>query len=375
MTEDPTHLKTVFEAAVPEAVRRRIRDQKNSPSLTPPLQPERPSDKRFLLRLSETRPTSELETERSKISQALDDDRETHILAKGTKNKMLDTLAWYDVQIPLARQRDEIQAGRPEGCWCLGIGGRGEVGIPVTTIPDDDADWPMTFRDFCECPEGVEAKASRDREMAEYETDARTIKIRRVLGRSDFSRYEGQTWETYLAKVEAKVGTVTDDVRSTVRLLKYCPRQADWFYVWGPFGTGKTAAMAIMAVEMVEDHPDLILSTVGDLLDQVQATFGRKSGGDEPTTDDVLHAYRETSLLLLDDIANENESVTAFARTTVWRLLNDRYRAKRLTGFTSNISPSELEQRIGPAMSQRILEDVFEVNMSHCPNLRLRESA
>ena len=275
----------------------------------------------------------------------------------------------------MAAERDQLQADRPEGCWCLGLGGRIPVALAQITKPEDERDWPMSWREFCSCEEGQAAEREADRILREYQVESRAIRLKRILGRASFGHYQGQTWNSYLALVEQRIGRVPRSVTAVVKQLRLCaqPGSTTWFYIWGPYGTGKTAALVVIMDELLDAHPDLVITTIGEMLEKVQATFGHKAGDEGSSTDDVIQAYRETSLLLVDDLGNENESTTPWARTTVWRMLNERYMAgDKRTGFTSNLSPEALEESLGAAVAQRILEDVLEVDMSICPNLRER---
>jgi hypothetical protein len=50
-----------------------------------------------------------------------------------------------------AEERDRIQAGRPEGCWCLGAGGRG-MRMLYETLAE-------VFEEPCNCAEGQARRA------------------------------------------------------------------------------------------------------------------------------------------------------------------------------------------------------------------------
>jgi hypothetical protein len=79
-----------------------------------------------------------------------------------TRERLESDLAILEPQLALCLERDQLAANRPDGCWCLGLGGRTQRWVPVQ---DDDGEraYLRTFRDYCDCPDGQEAKAVAER--------------------------------------------------------------------------------------------------------------------------------------------------------------------------------------------------------------------
>lgn len=362
-------LDTVFDQALGQELAAQARTAVATPLPLKRLTPGDAAGKKRLLRLSEIIPTSTLNTELQNLQQTLETDQQ---MRTSTRRKLEDHVDFVQRQLVLAAERDRVQATRPEGCWCLGLGGRGLVALDTLGDPNEA---PTTWTEYCSCPEGDAAKAERDRVQDKWVVDVRVKRITRILGHRKYGRYANHTFETYLEAVKQKAGRVPREATNAIKLLRGWAKQSDtWLYVWGSFGTGKTGALCVLAIQLMDRHPDVIFTTVGAMFETIQATFNVQPGGDEPTTEQVLQMYRDTSLLIVDDLANDNESPTPFAVRTFWRLINDRYNGPKLTAFSSNCSPEELERRIGPALSQRILEDCIEVDMTGCPNLRSDES-
>ena len=320
--------------------------------------------RRKLYRLQETRQTEQIQSELDRLQAVRDDDSEQ----KRTRRDAAERMVFLSNEMALAVQRDAIQATREPSCGCLGLGGFHEVGLPVLDRPEDEADWPMSWREFCTCAEGIAAVQKHREYMERYreETQARTTM--RMLKDSGLGRYKGQTLESYLDRVAQKVGWIPSANEDyVVQLRAWAAGLDDWLYLHGPFGTGKTGLLASLAqMAIAAGEKSVVLITVPDVLARIQATFSKHAEG-EPTTEDVVTAFRNCSLLLLDDLGQQYG--TPWANAQLWALINDRYKASRQTAISSNMSPLELARKHGEGLAGRIFEDCLVVEIAG-PNLR-----
>lgn len=279
-----------------------------------------------------------------------------------------DKIPNLERKLRLAAERDELVTERPEGCWCLGLGGRDRRYL-VIPGEDDFAHWDT----YCSCPEGKAAFAAEVDANKRSRTKLHSARLSRMLRQARLGKYEGKSFESYIELVEAELGELPDANRQNLDLLRgWCADPArNWLLIHGPQGTCKTGLMSVCLELVMDEYPNAILTTVGDLLEQVEATFGVRPGGDMPTTADVLWGYRETGLLVIDDLGNENDRTSAFARSTLFGLVNDRYRAgDKVTAFTSNLDPSGIKAKLGESLGARIIEDCTIVDMTCGPNVR-----
>lgn len=271
--------------------------------------------------------------------------------------------------LQLAAERDELQAERPDGCWCLGLGGkiRRYLRIPGE---EDFAFWDV----YCTCPEGVAFGAAEAAAVDRSRAKLHVARLSKMVHHAQLGKYQGQSFETYTELVEGALGELPQANRENLDLLRgWCGDPArNWLLIHGPKGTCKTG-LAIVCLDLVMDqYPDAILTTVDDMLQEIQASFGvvRNEEG-VPTTADVLWGYRMASLVIVDDLGNENERTTEFARSSLFGLVNDRYRAgDKVTVFTSNLDPSGIKAKLGESVGARIIEDCTIVDMSCGPNVR-----
>ena len=139
----------------------------------------------------------------------------------------------------------------------------------------------------------------------------------------------------------------------------------------GPIGSGKTSLGFSCARAVVEDEPETevrfvnVPLLVGDLL--------RSRFRTDPSEDLI-----DADLLVLDDLGAER--VIDATRDVLARIVYARHAAERPTIVTSNVTPSELAERLGqddPLIGQRIVsrlvEDALRIRLDR-PDLRLRSS-
>ena len=118
-------------------------------------------------------PTNPLSVDNQQIESRLLDLRPTREIIQEIEDAYTDAdqlpastrhlLSILSVELQDAELRDELELGRPIGCWCLGLGGRQALEYEPSL-----AVWQVTCR---ACPEGKEAEMRRDQIFA---TERRT---------------------------------------------------------------------------------------------------------------------------------------------------------------------------------------------------------
>ena len=126
-------------------------------------------------------------------------------------------------------------------------------------------------------------------------------------------------------------------------------------FLHGEAGTGKT----IQALSLILDRfdvlskykPDLfVFGNVNEILYKIKQTYNSKYVYDgilDPNTtpeDMILRKYTEPKYLLLDDLGVEK--TTEFTNQTLYLIINRRYENEKITFTTSNLSPTELEEKM-----------------------------
>lgn len=193
--------------------------------------------------------------------------------------------------------------------------------------------------------------------------------------------YDGLTFASYLAHPHRSPDAAA--VVARLEAFGTWPGPARGLYLYGPFGTGKSA-LACEALRQrlrqrlppraPEDLPRYATGrfvAVTQLLGELKATFGH----DGEETERVLGRYRGPGLLVLDDLGAEQP--TPWARAVLFDLLNYRKEQRRLTIITSNYSLGQVAARLaagddelsGKRIAERILA-VCDVQQLRGANLR-----
>jgi DNA replication protein DnaC len=272
-------------------------------------------------------------------------------------------------RVAWGEQRDAIQAKRPEGCWCLGLGGRDERRINL----ESDT---LAFDTYCPCPDGVAAEAAARALYREIAQDRERRQLERVFAHAAYSRleqFEHCLLGTYAPTVAAVGGREAGEyagriVRSLERWLQQLlagESRRRSLFLYGPFGTGKTGlAYALLRayIELTGNTP--LFTTVPDLLDRIRASYG-----DHPSVDEaeVLRLVKTVPFCVLDDIGAER--VTDWVQERLFVIINARHDGNLPTIFTSNLALSALADHLGDRTTWRIVEMCQVVRLTG-PNLR-----
>lgn len=265
-------------------------------------------------------------------------------------------IAHAERRLQLAVERDEIAATRPEGCWCLGLGGGRRTTAYSVEI----------FIDTCGCPAGLR-EATRQYEVI---TNARgLVESQRVdwlwsqAGIPD--RFRGLRVESWPSGKKHP---------GILRKLEPSDRSLVFY---GPFGRGKTGLAVGYAWRCVHDADlkikQLRFTTVPDMLAELRSTYNHPTHEDTLSEEEVIAKYARVRLLILDDLGAEQVKNTGWVEDRLYQIIGERHSELRPTIFTSNLNMDELAARIGDRVTWRIAEMVGKdnfIDMGACPNLR-----
>lgn len=130
------------------------------------------------------------------------------------------------------------------------------------------------------------------------------------------------------------------------QVLDYCklfvdgniPRKG--LYIHGTFGIGKSHMAAALANQLTSMGVDSFMVYVPEFAKEIYASF--KS---DVSTDELIDAVKDVRVLILDDIGAEN--LNPYLRDDVLgNILQHRMSQHLPTVYTSNLSPSELQQHL-----------------------------
>ena len=114
-----------------------------------------------------------------------------------------------------------------------------------------------------------------------------------------------------------------------------------WSLLTGPVGTTKTFVTCKIVERYIRHGGRALYTTFADLLLQIRDTYKSHSNLSEL---DVLKQYRETPLLVLDDLGVEKPS--EFTASTLFQVLDHRYHNAQKTILITNYKPSNLAARL-----------------------------
>ena len=272
--------------------------------------------------------------------------------------RLRGAISMVEFSIEHARERDRIQAARPEGCTCLGLLATGSRFVPG---PNGAEDATEVHEWYCQCPEGQAIKAQDDAVVHRYAETQRAIKLARFVQRAKVpNEYRDATFESYPA------------VTGTQQHVAYLRTWAESFtpigdsvMLWGEPNTGKTGLAVATMREVVARHgTSAWFTTVVDLLDEIRDTYdqprkrqvmhAKDDIEEQVTTRQLQDAVKEVPLLILDDLGVERPSEWVIEE--LYKLLNHRYNDNKRTIFTSNLSPTQLNARLGERIVWRIVK-------------------
>lgn len=246
-------------------------------------------------------------------------------------------------RIEIAEERDRLQAERPEGCWCFGAGGRDPKYLP----PVGEADPIQVFETHCHCVDGS-AQAMRDGDAhLRGLANLRRLRVERYFGATNVPpRFRDLNFSTY---------PVTEQTEPVVGFLQSWARRASAdtgpsVLLQGEVGRGKTGlAVATFKATIAFHGRGGLFIQAKEYLDRLKASFD----GDERTAE-LKKAVKEAPLLILDDLGIERD--TDWAQEELLDLVNYRHGYELRTIFTTNLTPKQMVDQLGPRLHGRVTE-------------------
>lgn len=269
--------------------------------------------------------------------------------ARGARLRLAGDIAQHERRLAWAERRDALQAARPSGCWCLGLGGRHRAYLPDPLAESGVSDVPA-YREYCGCPDGAAVFAAAAAERERIREAAVRDRLSRLWEIADLPpHYAGCTLDTY---------PVSPATAPMLARLREWPESGQWLYLWGPTGTGKTGLAFGLMRDLVAAGRPVIFTTVPDLLARIRASWD--ASRDEPREAEIMEGLRRVDVLVMDDWGAEPPR-RDWADDRFYRLINHRLGHQRQTIVTSNLAPDELAGHLGGLAGERIVWRVVEM--------------
>jgi len=207
---------------------------------------------------------------------------------------------------------------------------------------------PFPQRCTCERAQAYWQKhdAEEARKRAEEEErearERRRAKIERLLGKSGIKkRFQQRTFANFIQDTPER-RRCYGIAKNYADRFPYYAAKGEGLYIEGSNGTGKTHLAAAIALQLIAEGIPVVCKTASDLLGDIKRGFDNG----EVSEYEVLRAYKEADLLVVDDLGKEQ--CTDWSMSTLYSILNDRYEDMKPTIITTNYNAEDLLKALTP---------------------------
>lgn len=184
-------------------------------------------------------------------------------------------------------------------------------------------------------------RKKREQELEEQRARKRA-RIERLLGKSGIKkRFQQRTFDKFITDTPARKRCYRAARDYADNFAAIYPTGAG-LYIEGSNGTGKTHLAAAIALQLIEQGIPVVCKTSSDLLGDIKRAFDNG----EVSEYDVLRAYKDVDLLIIDDLGKEQ--CTDWSMSTLYSILNDRYEDMKPTIITTNYGDADLVRALTP---------------------------
>lgn len=187
---------------------------------------------------------------------------------------------------------------------------------------------------MCSCKKKEVAEEERKSQAREKQ-----IRLQQIFNNSlmtkEFKECSFEKWDHNLGNEKMyKVGV------KYVKHFKEMKEKNLGLLIYGAPGNGKTFLLGCIANELIQEFiPVVCISAIG-ILDRIKDSFGKY--GDEGVHS-ILSCLDNADLLIIDDLGTENN--TSWSRSTIYQIIDARYRKKKPLIVTSNLTMEQLKKR------------------------------
>jgi DNA replication protein DnaC len=218
-------------------------------------------------------------------------------------------------------------------------------------------------------PEQIAEANRREEQRKRAEDQAARSRWLSEFMNSVGSRYYGATLDAFqatrddqrrvLAALRGYLGRLADEVKSGSNIIMF-----------GPAGAGKDFALVAMARALIAQWQAADdteggggCASAGPVRWQNGVSLYRLMRdriGEDRREADVLHSLTAPPVLILSDVAPPDAVLTDFQKATLFEVIDHRYRWRRPTWVSMNVSSGrEADERLGRAIADRLRHDAL----------------
>lgn len=181
-----------------------------------------------------------------------------------------------------------------------------------------------------------EKKEREEQERREKELHARREKIKKIFSDSGIEkRFRNRTFKNF--EIDKDNQTSFKNAKIYAENFDKFKETGEGIYFSGNNGTGKTHLAVAIALELINQGIPVICMTSIKLLQEIRRTYDKDRNVSEY---EILKAYKEVDLLVIDDLGQEN--ITDWSLAMLYDIINDRYERCLPTIVTTNLSDKNL---------------------------------
>ena len=215
----------------------------------------------------------------------------------------------------------------------------GGLGYVRRDLPIDDPNFGLL--EVCECKKEEVQRSS----------------LQRLYHLSNLDAFKHMTFESFNVSGRGSDKDKNNTLDIAFNTSKnYAHHLNGWLLLMGSYGTGKTHLAAAIANEVVSLGVETLFLTVPDLLDWLRYSYGSS----ETTYEERFEEIRNIRFLVLDDLGTQN--TTPWAREKLFQIINHRYTNKLPTVLTTNLTLSQIDERISSRLQDRELVITIQID-------------
>lgn len=225
----------------------------------------------------------------------------------------------------------------------------GKEYVENENIPKDFPEFikqAMRYKPACNCEEQEEEKRKIELEKArQRECIKGKVKRYKDISVMD-NKFLNSTFEN--AEMVAKHMQIAKKYADS--FIKHETTEGGILF-YGGVGTGKTFASACICNHLMDNGKTVLVMNLGLYFIKLRREWAEAEN-------DVLNYVKTCDLLVIDDLGTEN--VSEFTIEKIFNLIDTRCRAEKPMIITTNLTPEEINKRLGERIADRIAGSCLE---------------